>query len=1194
VSNTPCPFCSPESNRVFYRDPLVLGLWDAFPVAPGHALLVTVRHVSNWFEASAPERGALLKAIEAAREAIQSKFSADGYNIGINNGAAAGQTVPHLHVHLIPRRHGDVADPRGGVRYVLPHRANYLHREIQDAPPPPYGAPSATGYRSTLITGGTKDPLLPELKHHLAGSRAADFAVAFTLRSGLDLLHPHLQDLLDREGQLRIITGDYLDATDPDALLRLLDLRGRVECRVFQTYGALRTDGFAQTFHPKAYLFHHRDGSRAAFIGSSNLSQIALMSGVEWNYRVLESRDPAGWRELTTAFDKLFISPNTVALTAEWIAQYRGRRAKVPPSPELAAERPLEIPSPHAIQKEALEALQKTRAAGQQAGLVVLATGLGKTWLSAFDSEGFRRVLFVAHREEILDQALETYRAIRPHDSFGRYTGDEKSPAASVLFASIQTLSRQAHLERFGHDEFDYIVVDEFHHAHAASYRRLIEYFNPKFLLGLTATPERTDGADLLALCEDNLVYRCDLTEGIRRALLCPFRYFGVPDTVDYRNIPWRNRRFDENELTKAVATQARAANALEQYRKRAGRRTIAFCVSQTHADFMARYFAENGISAKAVHAGPTSAPRAESLEQLQEGALSILCAVDIFNEGVDVPALDTVMMLRPTESRIVWLQQFGRGLRLNDSEPEKKLTVIDYIGNHRSFLLKPQALFGLPPGDREVLNLLERVDTDALPLPPGCEVTYELEAKNILRALLRTSGSATELLTRRYRDFRDTFGVRPTAAEMFREGYNPRVMRPVFGSWLGFVASESGLSTVEGKAFEEMRDFLASLESTSMTKSYKMLVLLALLNRGQFPGSLTVIDLSSEVDALGRRDPRVRADLGEASGNSTGLAKLLKENPIAAWIEGKGTDGVSYFSYEGDTFKTQVHLSSDYTAAGQELVRELVDWRLAEYFTRPGLAMRGEHILKVSHADGRPILFLPDRDSNPSLPEGWTDVRVGDETLSANFAKVAINVMHRPGSTDNVLPDVMRGLFGPDAGKPGTKHQVILRDEQGHWILGPVGGRSVGAVPYKAYRRSEIAPLFDLPYSERYWGQGFVRQGNHTFLFVTLDKAEHAASFQYKDHFLSADRFQWQSQNRTTQQSDAGRSIQDHRGRGITVHLFVRAKGKTPSGTGAPFYYCGPVEYVSWTGEKPITVIWKLTTPVPAALWSELSVSTS
>jgi superfamily II DNA or RNA helicase/HKD family nuclease len=1110
----------------------------------------------------------------------------DGYNIGINDGKAAGQTISHLHVHVIPRRHGDVADPRGGVRYVLPQHANY----VADAEAVPYGSSYKSADRSTLITGGRDDPLLPELKHHLAASSAADFAVAFTLRSGLDLLHPHIQELLDRGGRVRFVTGDYLDTTDPDALLWLLDLNGRIECRVFQTHDG-NDAAFAKTFHPKAYLFRHRDGTCAAFVGSSNLSEIALTRGIEWNYRVLESRDRSGWNELQEAFDALFVSPDCVPLTPEWIARYRARRVSVATIPELAAEPILAIPAPHSAQQEALAALKKTRAAGQQAGLVVLATGLGKTWLSAFDSQGFRRVLFVAHRDEILGQALANYRTIRPHDSLGRYTGSEKSPRAAVLFASIQTLSRQVHLERFGRDEFDYIVVDEFHHAEARSYRRLIDYFSPKFLLGLTATPERTDGADLLALCEDNLVYRCDLAEGIRRGLLCPFRYFGVPDTVDYRNIPWRNRRFDENELTKAVATQVRAANALDQYRKRAGRRTLAFCVSQIHADFMARYLSDHGIAAKAVHAGPTSAPRAESLEALQDGTLSVLCAVDMFNEGVDVPALDTVMMLRPTESRIVWLQQFGRGLRLDDTKPTKKLTVIDYIGNHRSFLLKPQTLFNLPGGDREVLNLLERVDAGAAELPPGCEVTYELETKNILRALLRTTGSATDLLTRRYQDFRETIGVRPTAAEMCREGYNPRVMRPAFGSWLGFVRSQNGLSAEESAALDEMQNFLASLETTSMTKSYKMLVLLALLNRGQFPGSLSLTELATEVDALARRDPRVRADLGEAAQSLTTLAKLLTDNPIAAWTDGKGTGGVSYFSYEGSTFSTRVTVRQALTAAGQELVREIVDWRVAEYFNRPGLAIRGEHVLKVSHSDGRPILFLPDRDANPELPEGWTDVRADNETLSANFVKVAINIARRPGDDENVLPALLHRWFGSDAGKPGTKHQVLLRQEDGNWVVRPVGGKSDGAVPYKAYRRSDIAPLFDLPYSERYWGQGFVRQGKHTFLFVTLDKAEHAENFQYKDHFLSADSFQWQSQNRTTQESDGGRSIRDHRSRGITVHLFVRAKAKTASGSGAPFYYCGPLEYVSWSGEKPITVVWKLTVSVPSPLWKELRV---
>jgi HKD family nuclease len=409
---------------------------------------------------------------------IESSFGADGYNIGINNGVAAGQTVHHLHVHIIPRRYGDVPDPRGGVRYVIPEKANY----VRDAVPATNGVCSCEAPRRVLFTGGIDDPLLPHLKHHLALSQSVDIAVAFTMRSGLQLIQSYLQDVLDRGGKVRIVTGDYLGATDPDALLRLLDLNGPVECRVFETEGDTPKAAFAGSFHPKAYLFQHKDGSGAAFVGSSNLSLSALTTGVEWNYRVLKIRDRSGWGEVRQAFETLFISPNTVPLTPEWIDRYRRRR---PVGARLASStwcRTRCRKSRHrmSFKRRHWRPLKRRAGSGRLAGLVVLATGLGKTWLSAFDSKPFRRVLFVAHREEILGQALATFRAIRPHDSMGRYTGGEKSPAAAVLFASIQTLGRQAHLDRFAPDEFDYIVVDEFHHAEARTYRRLMDYFKPK------------------------------------------------------------------------------------------------------------------------------------------------------------------------------------------------------------------------------------------------------------------------------------------------------------------------------------------------------------------------------------------------------------------------------------------------------------------------------------------------------------------------------------------------------------------------------------------------------------------------------------------------------------------------------------------------------------------------------------------
>ena len=465
--------------------------------------------------------------------------------MGVNIGTAAGQTIPHLHVHLISRFVGDVPDPTGGVRFVIPNRANYLKSR-------PSGIDLLQGPPSqSLLVRGANDPLLPHVRACLDQAASADFAVAFVLKSGVAFVREHLRELLNKGGRVRVVTGDYLNATDPDALIDLMDLGGNLQLRVFEAGDT--------SFHPKAYIFYDLDGQGTAFVGSSNLTWPALQGGVEWNYRVLRADADRGFAEVAAACEDLFVHPKTRSVDLDWIDAYRERRGPVSPQRvvEVIEESPEPPPTPHFIQHEALAALKAKREAGNEAGLVVLATGLGKTWLAVFDSasEDFRRVLFVAHREEILAQAMQTFRCIRPRARLGLYTGKEKSPDANVLFASIQTLGRMHHLGQFAREQFDYIVVDEFHHAAARTYRRLIEYFTPRFLLGLTATPERMDGGDLLALCQENLVYRRDLVAGIEAGLLCPFRYFGVPDDVDYSNIPWRSNRFDEEELTKAVAT---------------------------------------------------------------------------------------------------------------------------------------------------------------------------------------------------------------------------------------------------------------------------------------------------------------------------------------------------------------------------------------------------------------------------------------------------------------------------------------------------------------------------------------------------------------------------------------------------------------------------------------------------------------
>ena len=624
---------------------------------------------------------------------------------------------------------------------------------------------------SRLTTGG-RDPLLPLLAERLDTAQSVDLAIAFAMDSGVALLEPWFRELLARGGWLRIVVGDYLDTTDPTALARLLDLEG-AELFVFETGGL--------SFHPKAWLFRAADARGAAIVGSSNLSQSALTEGVEWN---LHSEDAAD--SVAEAFEELVARPEGKPLTAAWIDAYAKRR-RTRPMPEFTARVVAEEgppPEPHSIQQEALEALSLSRSNGHRAGLVVLATGLGKTWLAAFDTIRAKagRILFVAHRDEILTQAMAAFRKVRPDAKLGRYTGTEKEAEAEILFASVQTLGRIGHLRQFDRDHFDYIVVDEFHHAAASTYQKLISHFTPRFLLGLTATPDRTDGADLLGLCGENLVYQCDLFRGIDAGHLSPFHYFGVPDDVDYAQIPWRSGQFDLTALDAALATEARALNALEQYRKRATGPAIGFCCSMRHADYMAEYFRAAGLRAVAVHSGPSSAPRASSLAALGRGEIDILFTVDMFNEGVDVPEIGTVLMLRPTESAIIWLQQLGRGLRRVEG---KVLQVIDYIGNHRSFLTKVATLLQAGAGDRSISTKLEALQAGEFQMPKGCEITYELQIIDILRNLLRPKEGAAELEAF-YVDFRDRNGIRPKAVEVFRNGFDPRASG--HGGWFDFV----------------------------------------------------------------------------------------------------------------------------------------------------------------------------------------------------------------------------------------------------------------------------------------------------------------------------------------------------------------------------------------------------------------------
>jgi superfamily II DNA or RNA helicase len=1141
--------------------------------------------VADWFEISTGEQTSLLRGVEIAREHINRQFSPEGFNIGINVGEAAGQTVAHLHVHVIPRYKGDMHDPSGGVRHVIPAKGNY-RAEIKDSDIG-YCEPTYMALARSVF-GTESNPLIEPLAQDVSQASELNLAIAFVTESGLDQFEPFLTDFFERDGSMRLLTGDYLDVTEPRALLRMLDwvqeYQPRIVVKVFQTDQELG-------FHPKTYLIHKDAHTATAYVGSSNLTKHGLTRGLEWNQRIEGSIHQQPLAQVREEFERLFDHRKTAVLDQDWINRYSARRknsrAELPAlGIDLATELPANIPEPYPVQKEALAALDSSRSKGDKAGLVVMATGLGKTWLAAFDSRGFNKILFVAHREEILNQAMRTFRRILPDSSFGMYVGGSHNRNADVIFASIQTLGKQNHLNQFHQDYFDYIVVDEFHHAAAKTYRRLIDHFNPRFLLGLTATPERTDGGDLLGLCGENLVYRCDLVKGINQDILSPFHYFGVPDEVDFANIPWRSGRFDPKKLEFAVVTERRARNVLEQWTKRGQQCTLAFCASKRHADFMSEYFNEQGVRSVAVHSGASSAPRTQSLQQLEMRELDVVFAVDMFNEGVDIPAIDTVMMLRPTESKILWLQQLGRGLRKADDKTH--LNVIDYIGNHRAFLQVPMLLLpGAGSRSGEVSRALEAWERGDLELPKGCSVEYELEALNILKQLARPTAVADQI-TYWYRSFRELHGRRPMASEAWHEGYDPKRLRNPFGSWVGFVSAEGDLTEPEVKSFTANREFLESLETTQMTRSFKMISLLAMIADGKFPGAISIEDLCRQSRRIAGRIHLLANEFGEALEDIDQMRSLLESNPIAAWSGGRGMGGKTYFEYKKGVFKS-VRISEKDGEALRGLTQEICDYRLSQYLAR----LHGESnfantiVCRVSHSNSVPMLFLPSRDKHPGIPDGWTPVLANESQYQANFVKVAVNVLRRAGNEQNELPDLLRSFFGPEAGQPGTTHHVKFEMRDGIYHLVPMIEAKKRPELWKEYMRADIPPLWGLEFNSARWNQGYVVDGDHIFLLVTLNKQGMAEEHQYEDRFLSKDRFQWLSQNRTRRSTPSGQKIANHENDGRKVHLFVRDKGKTPQGKAAPFVYCGDVTFIDWKGDKPITVTWKLDQPIKEALFN-------
>lgn len=624
---------------------------------------------------------------------------------------------------------------------AIPSREKILLTEITPPRRPEPGLPRPVTplVTSTLFTGARSDPRLAnELSAEMFSADRVDILVSFIKWSGLRLLKPALENLSERGIPVRVITTSYMGASDATAVEELARMPN-VQVRVSYDTQSTR-------LHAKAYHFHRETGFSTAYIGSSNMSHAAMSDGLEWNLKITAQDLPHIVDKFQAEFESYWASPIFEPYDEHQSARLREALQRGKNFEQRTNFLATITALPH--QERILEALDADRVVRKHfRNLVVAATGTGKTVIAGLDYQRFTlnrapraRLLFLAHRETILKQALGCFQTILRDPNFGELLVGNFNPSSyDYLFCSISSMQSRRLWEQVGADFYDYIVLDEAHHAPAESYRAVFEHFRPSILLGLTATPERMDGNSILPDFGGRFTAEIRLPEALEEKLLCPFQYFAVSDPVAIDTDRfWSAGKFVISELEKVYTgahAQARArleavCSALTRYEPDLSRvRGLGFCVSVKHAEFMASCFSERGIPSAAITAETPSETRSELLAAFRRGELTFLFTVDLFNEGLDVPDINTVLFLRPTDSLTVFLQQLGRGLR---HSPEKDcLTVLDFVGQaHRRYRIDRKFAALLPSHRGPVLK---EVEADFPHLPPGCSIQLERYARRYI-----------------------------------------------------------------------------------------------------------------------------------------------------------------------------------------------------------------------------------------------------------------------------------------------------------------------------------------------------------------------------------------------------------------------------------------------------------------------------
>ena len=924
-----------------------------------------------------------------------------------------------------------------------------------------------------LLTNMPNEPKIGnEIRHEIASADSIDIVMSFVKNGGVNFMESALIDFANRGGKIRLITTTYMGASDANAVLDFAN-KFNAEVRV-------SLDTNKDRLHAKSWIFHRNTGFSSAYVGSSNLSHVAMNDGNEWNVKISKRSAPDLFAKVEASFEALWNKDGLHALDPkkdEKLLKEALEGAKSGQSfmSTSSIYKYIDVePKKHQI--DMLDDLSRERQVfDRHWNLVVSATGTGKTILSALDYRRFveagkprPKMLFVAHTKEILNQALETFRVVLRDQSFGELFVDGNRPTEwKHVFASIQSLNLKD-LSELGKDFFDFVVIDEFHHAEAKTYKEFLKFIEPKELLALTATPERTDLVNVQdTYFQGRIASEIRLWDAINEGLLVPFQYFGIADGTDLSPLKWSQGAYSikdlENVYTANDGRNAIIFNAIVKYLdKPESMKAIAFCVSKAHAEQMSSFFNSRGIKATFVTSDLNSVERDRAIHQLKAGEINVICAVNIFNEGVDIEDLDTVLFLRPTESPLIFLQQLGRGLRTANGK--EFLTVLDFVGIHNvkyKFARKLQALVG-----NSKMSIRESIENDFPYLPSGCQIIFDKKSKEMVLEQLKKQISSQ---------------------------------------------------------FREMADELRNIGDVSLVE---FLLKTELTISDIFARNKSWSLLRSAAGHLGR----------DLTGDESNLSRRL-----------------SNFYYASDPDRNW-HYRSALSGSLPEFNDQSLEQKILTSMLFWNLFPDGKSF------DGVPF---------PSYGAG-IDFVIHHEFLGTEIRQI----LEVAANNCNFVPNKLDGTLGS---LPLRSHASYSRAE----LLAAFGYAQIsGQQIWHAAVETNRSPS---AHREGVWHSQELKSD---LFLVTLNKSGNSFSPKtaYKDYAISRSLFHWESQNKDSAESRAGKRYLTHKENEHSLVLAVRDKDQNEIGT-SPFQLLGTGEVVKSAGAFPLQLTLKMQRSIPSEI---------